>query len=230
MSHYAVAVIHRENQDIEDLLAPYDENIEVEPYIWKSREEAITYVRENYKVEDKTDQECWEYLAEDHKTDESGNIYSTYNPKSKWDWWSYGRRGDEFLNKKTGKETDEGRIGDLDIVFDQEAYKKALSFWDKWIAKTVKPEEDEEYPSLYKEEYYIEHYKNRETYAQCCATYCSYAVVTPDGEWQAPGKVGWFACSSESGEEWIDWCLNYKKRFIEDQEPDLILTLVDCHI
>ena len=33
MSHYAVAVIHKDTQDIDELLAPYDENIQVAPYI-----------------------------------------------------------------------------------------------------------------------------------------------------------------------------------------------------
>ena len=33
MSHFPVSVIHRADQDVEALLAPYNENIEVEPYI-----------------------------------------------------------------------------------------------------------------------------------------------------------------------------------------------------
>lgn len=230
MSHYAVAVIHREDQSIADLLAPYDENLKVEPYLWLTYDEAVAYARKHYNMGKKWDKTCWKFMAKNHKTDEDGNIYSTYNPKSKWDWWHEGRYGDEFLNKKTGERTDYGRIGDLDTPFDEEDYNDSLDFWDKWIDETKPHGENEEYPSLWRKEYYMEHYKDRETYAKCNSTYCSYAVLTPDGEWHAPGKVGWFASSSESGDEWIEWCMNYKKRFLEDQDPDLILTLVDCHI
>ena len=230
MSHYAVAVIHREDQSIADLLAPYDENLKVEPYLWLTYDEAVAYARKHYNMGKKWDKTCWNFMAKGHETDEDGNIYSTYNPKSKWDWWHEGRYGDEFVNVKTGEFTDEGRIGDLIIPFDVNAYENALEFWYKWIDKSEKPEEDEEYPSLYREEYYLEHYKTPALYAYCSATYVPYAVVTPDGEWHSPGEMGWFACSSETGDEWIDWVQNFKKRFIDNQDPDLILTLVDCHI
>lgn len=52
MSHYAVAVFHREDQDVTNLLAPYDENKEVEPYCIYSRQEAIDYARKHYKIDD----------------------------------------------------------------------------------------------------------------------------------------------------------------------------------
>ena len=59
MSHYTVAVFHRADQDIENLLAPYDENKAVEPYISFTRQEAIDYARKHYKAEGKSDEECW---------------------------------------------------------------------------------------------------------------------------------------------------------------------------
>ena len=83
MSHFTVAVIYREDQNIEELLAPYDENLEVEPYIRFTRQEAIDYARENYRsAAGKTDEECWQMVAEDEQTDADGNILSTYNPRA----------------------------------------------------------------------------------------------------------------------------------------------------
>ena len=38
MSHFTVGVIHRDDQSINTLLAPYDENIEVEPYVYKTKD------------------------------------------------------------------------------------------------------------------------------------------------------------------------------------------------
>lgn len=41
MSHYTVAVITTDKNKIEEMLAPYDENLEVAPYISKTKEELI---------------------------------------------------------------------------------------------------------------------------------------------------------------------------------------------
>ena len=53
MSHFAVAVFTEPNgKTVDELLAPYDENIEMEPYIKYTKEEAIAAVRkeiEDYK-------------------------------------------------------------------------------------------------------------------------------------------------------------------------------------
>jgi len=42
--------------------------------------------------------------------------------------------------------------------------------------------------------------------------------------------MGWWGCSSETGEEAKDWEEHFKERFLDGADPDLILTLVDCHI
>ena len=232
MSHYCVAVFHGKDQDIEDLLAPYSENLQVEPYIDFSRQEAIDYARKHYKgFAEKTDDECWQFMADDAgegMTDEDGNIYSTYNRKAKWDWWSEGGRWSGTL-KCHGREVDSGRMGDLEFSMDQEAYERALRFWDVVIDhKPAKP--GEEYATFYKEEYYREYYGDRETYARQCAEFSTYAVITPDGEWHAPGNMGWFGCSSESAEEFRDWYDHYRERFIESADEDVYLTFIDCHI
>ena len=41
MSHYSVLVLHKEDQDINTLLAPYDENLKVKPYLELTNDEAI---------------------------------------------------------------------------------------------------------------------------------------------------------------------------------------------
>lgn len=229
MSHYAVAVFHRKDQDINELLAPYDENLEVEPYIRFSRQEAIDYVRKNYsEAEGKSDNACWQMIARHSKTDDDGNIYSTYNPQSKWDWWSEGGRYSGML-KLHGNEVSSGRVGDLEFTIDQEAYKHALRFWDVLVDhKPAGPGED--YQTFYKEEFYRDYYGDRETYARIQSQFSTYAVITPDGVWHAPGEMGWFGCSSESGEDGRDWYMHYKERFIDAADPDWYLTIVDCHI
>lgn len=235
MSHFAVAVFHREDQYIDDQLAPYDENIEVEPYIEYTRDQAIKYAREHYNsAKDMTDEECFQYIAEDFDhVDDDGNIYSTYNPDSKWDWWEVGGRwsGMQTL-KDSGELTDSAKMKELVFEPDHEAYKRALRFWD--VVVDHKPlnegESEDDYWTVYKPEYFLDYYGNRETYARHMSEFRTYAVITPDGKWYAPGDMGYFGFSSESGNESRDWNDHYRERFIDTADPDLVLTVVDCHI
>lgn len=231
MSHYTVAIFHRPDQDIDELLAPFSEELKVDPYIVFSRSEAIAKARERYEVcKDKTDDECYAFMADGYQTDDEGNLLSTYNPNSKWDWYTEGGRWSGMLrDKKTGCETDEGRVGDLEFGLDQEEYDYALRFWDVVVDhKPHKP--DEEYHTIYKEEYYKEYYGDRDTYARHCAQFSTFAVLTPDGVWHEKGEMGWFGCSSETPEEARDWEDHYEERFLKTADPDWILTIVDCHI
>ena len=50
MSDFCVYVFHDKNTSIDTLLAPYNENIEVEPYVEYTKEEAIAKVRK--EIED----------------------------------------------------------------------------------------------------------------------------------------------------------------------------------
>ena len=226
MSHFSVAIIHRPNQDIEDLLAPYDENLEVLKY---TRQQAIDHVRETYDCEGKSDDECFEFLAEQYKlVDDNGNIYDTYNPNSKWDRWVVGGRASGIL-KEIGKEEycNECKLYDLDLSRDEDKYQEALHFWDVYVDKV---EEDPKVYSFRDPEYFKERYGDRETYARRKSSFGTYAVITPDGKWNAAGDVGWQGISSERHQEAADWDDNYYSRFLETDDKDLLITIVDCHI
>ena len=233
MSHFTVAVLHRPDQDIEAMLAPYDEGIQEEKYIDFTRQQAIDYVRQHHSnMADKSDEECWKYLAEDAgegMVDQDGNIYSTYNRKSKWDWWEAGGRWAGMLRLKTGSTADSARIGDIDFSRDEAEYRRALRFWDVVVDHQPKLP-GEEFYSIYNENYYRQFYGDRETYANTMASFSTHAVVTPDGEWHEKGAMGWWGVSSETPEDARAWEADYMKRFIEGQDDELMLTVVDCHI
>lgn len=111
MSHYKVLVIHNENQNIEELLAPYDENLEVEPYLKLTNNEAIAKAREEYD-DNYSEKELIKNYADDYGyiiLDDG--LYSTYNPNSKWDWYQIGGRFDGELML-----TDEGRLNAVDKI------------------------------------------------------------------------------------------------------------------
>ena len=229
MSHFLLAVLHEEWQDIDELLAPYSEELETEPRLQYTKEEAIRYAREHYEeCRDKSDEECWEFMADGYETDDDGNIYTTYNPQSRWDWYEIGGRWDGYL-QVNGKHVNTAHIGEIDFSPDEEAHRWALRFWDVVVGH-AHAEPDEKYFPLYNEKYYIDRYGDRETFARRRAAFTTHAVVTPDGEWHERGETGWFGYSSETPEEGADWDEHYLERFIKNADPKLMMTIVDCHI
>ena len=251
MSHFSLCVFHRPDQSVEELLAPYDENLRVEPYVEFTRQQAIEYVRQHFKhMANATDQACYDYLAEDYDEkhrDAEGNLLSTYNPNSRWDWYTVGGRFPGRLKAKSGKHGegsayadnpradgafDEARVGDVDFSPDPDRYAAAARFWEVFVeGKPLHPGEDsEQYQSIFRKEYFIENYRNKETFANISASFTPFACVTPDGQWHSRGKMGWFGCSSETPDEGLDWDLHFKERFIDKADPAWMITMCDCHI
>lgn len=118
MSHFVVMVV---GEDIESILAPYDENLECPPHIDRTKEEIYkefikcygSIVADNKPIEsldkfDKltlsTDKVTQEWLSawNGQTLDKFGNTLSTYNPDSKWDWYEVGGRWSGTLILKPG--------------------------------------------------------------------------------------------------------------------------------
>ena len=286
MSHFTVAVFHRKDQDIEELLAPYDENIEVAPYVRRTKQQIIEDAREQFKKcradmkeyaedpekyseqyraywldreefcnprkmsigwierfshENDTDEEIYNWCREDTDPDdynENGDELSTYNPKSKWDWYSEGGRWSGSLRLKVANEfgemtTDEAQLKDLDFDVTQEKYKEEYDHYHRWwevVIDKAPLNPGEEKPFVfYKDEYYKERYKDADDYAKQNLKFHTFAALTPDGVWHEPGTMGWFACDSSTPETqkvYDDWFDNY----LVTADPELVLTVVDCHI
>lgn len=238
MSHYAVAVFtESEDDDIQELLAPYDENMEVPRYVKYTKRELIDAEKENIQQHDMIERMDWndekiyqnaieEYNFEDIGPD--GEIYSTYNPNSKWDWWTiYGRFAGELLLKEEVKHdndcwTGSARVQDVDFAGMREINRSSLRPYKEFM---------NDGNQLFSKEYLQREYPDEETYIFRSTEFHTYAVVTPDGKWHAPGEMGWFGCSSETPEEEIEWAVGYWKNFIEPAlENNWYITIVDCHI
>ena len=217
MSHFVVYVFTKENgKGVDELLAPYNEEIEYAPYILYTKKQAIEKVRreieeyknglyaqyladpEKYKekympskelinyLENEfplklkwTDNECYEYMAlyrDKDMIDKDGNLLSTYNPNSKWDWYEVGGRWDGVLINKEGKNTNIDYANQID--------------WDK--------------------------------------TGVPFAFVEPNGVWHEKGEMGWWAMVSNEKEQ-DSWKEEFKN-FIKDLDDEVEVTIVDCHI
>lgn len=107
MSHFTVGVIvpaeGEVDEHIEKLLAPYDENTQVAGYeqeydvLWLIRSKEIA--EKHHLTEASTVEDCFKAMVAEWGNEEAvylrdGKTYhiSTYNPKSKWDWYQVGGR------------------------------------------------------------------------------------------------------------------------------------------
>ena len=188
------------------------------------------------------DEELWENIKstyghrdEDeycYGLDDEGNLWSTYNPNSKWDWYATGGRWAGQLRLKTGECVNEAYVNDLDLTPDTDVYEHAYRFWKIYIDGEEPTEEEKESlkHEFWKPEYYTNKYKNAEDYANDQASFRPYATLLPNGIWVEPGRMGWFGCADTTQESEIE----YRKRFGEIMkkaaDENWHITLVDCHI
>lgn len=75
MSYFTVAVITAEKEKLDEMLAPYDENLEVEPYVERTKKEIIEIARkrkEDYSKEQKEGKKLsdWQLKYVNAETDE----------------------------------------------------------------------------------------------------------------------------------------------------------------
>lgn len=200
-------------------LERYAEDLEVDPYILYTREEAIKNVQEthnlrydtaqkrikDYKADDDykqflldtlakgptlTPEDAWETVKEwGYKIDEDDNILSTYNPESKWDWYVIGGRWSEYLYLKECNEKGERLTADY-------AYFDEVD-WDYMIEMGRIP----------------------------------FCFVDWDGDWHEKGEMGWFAMTKNEKDEdsWVDEFKAYIEtlKIVEFQGE---VTVIDFHI
>lgn len=99
MSHYLLMVVHPADVPVEHLMAPYDENLEVAPYIAMTADEVQQkiakareyYARKNTDLAGKTDARIMKDWS-GYDLDADGNALSTCNPQGHWDWCVVGGR------------------------------------------------------------------------------------------------------------------------------------------
>lgn len=197
-------------------LEQYAEDLEVEAYVERTKEEAINDVQRNQrkryleavkalqidnlnsqsmefyqKIVDQgptiSKEDAWEeVLSWGYELDEDENLLSTYNPNSKWDWYCVGGRWSGFLVLK--ERAEDGGIREVN-----EAYFSDID-WD------------------YMKEW------NR----------IPFCFVDEDGEWYEKGEMGWFAITTnEVGED--TWRATFEE-YISTVADDCFVTVVDFHI
>lgn len=234
MSHFSVAVFSHHPEDVEELLAPYNEQTEDEAYIeFETACESMVEIRAKYALE-KRDGESfdaflsrWYGYTYSEELDECGYFC---NPNAQWDWWEIGGRWHNELRLKQGEMCDQAQVKDVDFSLNAEALAKARRFWAVYVdgQPLAEDENPESFRSFYRREYFLEQFGDAETYAASVAGFSCWAFVTPDGEWHENGRMGWFGAHDATRESRDSFSREWQEMLNGD--PELWLTIVDCHI
>ena len=225
MSHFVVAVLSKRPDDVERLLEPYCQEVDA----------TSTYAE--FQEDEKFDY------------DESMKAHGYwFNPNARWDWYQIGGRASgmvKLLPNRSGNcfgsrswrkvplvygRCDQALVKDVDFSTDQSAYDKAARFWEVYVeGKPLKDGEDpKDFQAVFRKEYFLAQYKDKQEYAESCSSFGTWAMVTPDGEWHESGLMGW-CCFNDATAESRKTFSDFLKKQLEEN-PDLWITIVDCHI
>lgn len=157
----------------------------------------------------------------------TGTRLTTYNPKSKWDWWTIGGRWNGYFDSRYDPRSDPdnlepcyicGGTGKRDDALGREHRATDPSYTCNGCnghGKSLK--------------WRLKPHANWMDTAKLAAGSISpsYAVLTPDGVWHERGQMGWFGMSHNEKE--VDtWENEYRKCLTSF--PDTVAVAVDCHI
>ena len=194
--------------------------------------------------------------------------FTTYNPRSQWDWWTIGGRwSNYFRSASMGTSVNYVLVNDLDTdaMVAHDLSEKMARYdlvrrivgdaeyvpWSWHVEKVDAGEWSiEEARDTYRNQEANKRVREagrqntdliwidlddymipREVFEEHVrdAAVPTYALLTKEGEWKDPGKMGWFGMSAETDESKIDFQKGYMA-YLETLDPIDVLVCVDCHI
>lgn len=231
MSHYVTAVFHRPCQEIDELLAPYNEQDEEYMEFIPCQETEEELKKKYQEVKQEHGYKSMESFMRDYygyEQNASGQWGYTSNPAAKWDWYQEGGTSDGFFRTKEGKETNEDFVRNIDLSPDPVTYNQALRFWEIAVEGSPRRDEEKDLIIFYTPEYYLQQFGTKEKFALSSSVCIPWAFVTADGEWWEKGAMGWFGASDATQESRDTFAVDFMDYM--QQHPDLVVTAVDCHI
>lgn len=234
MSHSTVGVILQAGQSVEEALAPFDENISVDPYTRDchcigraARNRAYSAANTRVGTLDSIRGEFW-------ATRKQNNPYSAKDePDAYWEFFdAYQERMDEewksFSRLKEYKETERDYLDYAPDKFTPDPLCETCGGTGK-CTDTYNPKSRWDWYQIggrWNGE--LPNGANEMPVSELLNTpYFPFAVLTPDGEWHEKGRMGWWGTvSNEVREEtWRDTVLELYCKHV-----DCTLVLVDVHI
>jgi len=213
----------------------------------KAYVEAEKEAFENHPMKDKPDPTCGfyteDYLHSGHNAGErfedgsgcggTGKYLSTYNPKSKWDWWQIGGRWQGALDP------------DYEYIKDNRNYEICSYCNGTGDRPDLSPPE-------WKEECHgcnvcfgtgkalkftlAPHMKGNVKPVSEVLDYCPFAIVTPDGVWHERGEMGWWGIVTGEEENWPVIAKSILQENQKGRDPStqievqILAVLCDLHI
>lgn len=164
------------------------------------------------------------YKQDENIPDEDAVFGYYFNPNAEWDWFEIGGRWNNSIKTKSGFFCNSCKIGEIDFTPDERKMEINRRFWEIVVNKEPLKEGEKKPFCFYTEEYLKKLYGDKETYALRNSTFSTYSILTPDGEWLS------LSSATENEErEWYKFYQSIIKKFAEEN-PDYVVTLVDCHI
>lgn len=164
------------------------------------------------------------YKQDENIPDEDAVFGYYFNPNAEWDWFEIGGRWNNSIKTKSGVFCNSCEIGEIDFTPDERKMEINRRFWEIVVDKEPLKEGEKKPFCFYTEEYLKKLYGDKETYALRNSTFSTYSILTPDGEWLS------LSSATENEErEWYKFYQSIIKKFAEEN-PDYVVTLVDCHI
>lgn len=162
------------------------------------------HIAESARVEKETTEAHAEHKKPDAECDEchgSGTERSTYNPKSKWNWWVVGGRWAGSIRDAAEKMPEEpNMISDPAGYERARAERNSVEGNSRPVAEFPSPIPDKLIP---------------------------FAILTPEGEWCERGKMGMFEFVASKNANWKDQAREVFQRY---RSTDTIAVAVDLHI
>ena len=258
MSHFSVWAllpsIENVEAHLEELLAPFDVNTEVDPYETEcycvgaeARRHGQAVADRDVKPMESLRDEYWKlpeprpswethilswvHAAQQAEADHplfarpnpkceqcngSGRRQTTYNPKSKWDWWQIGGRWTGMLDPSYDPEKDPENAERCFLCKGSGQRSGGACAQCQGTGKTTA------WPTSW-----AKYSGDIMPIENIPPNVTPFALLTPDGEWHEHGRMGWWGMVSEEKEDflWADEVRGLLKRW-----PGTIVVVVDCHI
>lgn len=206
----------------------------LEKQLANDQEKLKTYTDEDYYEEKR---QWWE----DDMVAENGDLLSTYNPDSKYDYYVVGGRWENSLKIKKDRLSeypdnhmgyvDSAKVSDVDFFYvDPVSAVNSGRFWDITVEGASLKEGEKKPFSLYNKDYYLERYKTRDNFIKIVNSFRTYAILTPDSKWHEPGQMGYFGMNDASVEDEVNFDKNYFNIVDLEKYKDCYITVIDCHI
>ena len=154
----------------------------------------------------------------------TGKVTSTYNPKSKWDWWRIGGRWDGWITQKEsggdGFNFDEKHEGLKKNSLPASKYLEDIDHYLSAMQGKLS-QEGKEFSSPLED--LGEEEEEDKTHRPI-----PYALVDLEGNWHQKGEMGWFGMSRDEQSE-LAWA-NEVRGIVAKAPPGTLAVACDLHI